>query len=347
MPPSSPRSPSFSAHPGVTLLALAVILAVPMLSMHPATLAAALLGGALLTWRLRGAARLWSSAKMLLPTCALVAALNALFVHEGDTVLAALPWGSLTAESLAFGIASGALFSAMILWFGCLGALLTTDDVLSLAGRWAPTLALLLGMSLRFFPRFFSRLRETLALRALLAGELPLAAHSVFSSGGEKGSSAPPAAGSVPEAADNSASCPSRAARPSFRARARARAQQFRLAASSFTATLAWSLEDAIATADSLRARGYGLPGRNSYSPLRPRRRDIALLALLSLAGAAFLTGGIAGGFRFAYYPRAASSAPLTLSLPLLSLYLTLCLAPFLADFLADRSLRRSLSRVK
>ena len=54
-----------------------------------------------------------------------------------------------------------------------------------------------------------------------------------------------------------------------------------------------WSMENAIETADSMRSRGYGLPGRTAFSIYRFERRDRRmLLALLACGG--YLAAGAA-----------------------------------------------------
>ncbi len=49
-----------------------------------------------------------------------------------------------------------------------------------------------------------------------------------------------------------------------------------------FSIMVTWSLENAIETADSMRSRGYGLPGRTAFSIYRFDDRDKAALAWLS-----------------------------------------------------------------
>ena len=70
-----------------------------------------------------------------------------------------------------------------------------------------------------------------------------------------------------------------------------------------FSIMVTWSLENAIETADSMRSRGYGLPGRTAFSIYRFDDRDKAALAWLIFCGAYLLSGWMAGGTYFRYYP--------------------------------------------
>ncbi|MBB6670316.1 energy-coupling factor transporter transmembrane component T [Cohnella nanjingensis] len=67
---------------------------------------------------------------------------------------------------------------------------------------------------------------------------------------------------------------------------------------------LAWSLEDALQTADSMQARGYGTGERSAYVSYRFRARDGIALAALAAAGSALLTGWAYGYGLLAVYPR-------------------------------------------
>jgi len=90
---------------------------------------------------------------------------------------------------------------------------------------------------------------------------------------------------------------------------------------------ITWALENAIETADSMKSRGYGLPGRTAFSIFRFDRRDRnALLFLLCCTGY-IVTGAILGGLRFLYYPMIIGSwTPYSISL--FAIYLTLCALP-------------------
>jgi len=67
-----------------------------------------------------------------------------------------------------------------------------------------------------------------------------------------------------------------------------------------FSALLTWSLENAIDTADSMRARGYGLPGRTSFSLFTFAKRDFIMLSGIIITLIAVLIDIPKG---FSYYP--------------------------------------------
>ena len=71
-----------------------------------------------------------------------------------------------------------------------------------------------------------------------------------------------------------------------------------------FTGLFAWSFENVIATADAMRARGYGLKPRTRYARYRFRVTDGVLLGF-SIVIVAIVAGGVLSGMlTFSYYPR-------------------------------------------
>lgn len=56
-----------------------------------------------------------------------------------------------------------------------------------------------------------------------------------------------------------------------------------------FSAIITWTLEEAAETADSMRCRGYGLPGRTAYARYAFDLRDGAMLALICALSAGML----------------------------------------------------------
>lgn len=104
-----------------------------------------------------------------------------------------------------------------------------------------------------------------------------------------------------------------------------------------FSIMVSWSLENAIETADSMRSRGYGLPGRTAFSIYRFEERDKLALGWLCFCGAYVACGWLAGGTYFRYYPtvKAAPLKPMTVSFWLV--YLALTLTPVLINRREDR----------
>ena len=66
---------------------------------------------------------------------------------------------------------------------------------------------------------------------------------------------------------------------------------------------ITWALENAIDTADSMKARGYGLPGRTSYSPFKFRKDDLILTLIIISLSSLSIYGEIAGYISFTYFP--------------------------------------------
>lgn len=64
-----------------------------------------------------------------------------------------------------------------------------------------------------------------------------------------------------------------------------------------------WALENALDTADSMKSRGYGLPGRSAFSLYRFTARDAASIAILLVCGGAVLAAVLSGALSWLFYP--------------------------------------------
>lgn len=93
-----------------------------------------------------------------------------------------------------------------------------------------------------------------------------------------------------------------------------------------------WSLENAVDTSDSMRSRGYGLPGRSRYMPYRWTRRDLGMSALLALLAGMVLLGAALGEAHFVCYPILALTPVTGANLIYLLGYGALCFAPVLMN---------------
>lgn len=86
---------------------------------------------------------------------------------------------------------------------------------------------------------------------------------------------------------------------------------------------LTWSLEEAMQTADSMKARGYGVRRRSAYAVYKLDRRDVLCLAVLVLSEAVCLGFWLAGRGKMEIYPR---MRPMVFGLPEGIMYGAFCL---------------------
>ncbi|MDR1495354.1 MAG: energy-coupling factor transporter transmembrane protein EcfT [Clostridiales Family XIII bacterium] len=109
---------------------------------------------------------------------------------------------------------------------------------------------------------------------------------------------------------------------------------------------ITWALENAVDTADSMRSRGYGLPGRTAYSIYRFDARDGALLlvlcALTTIVCVSIFSGTVNMGF-FPLFSMNATSAP---ALVAYVCHAVVCLSPFALDVGEDFVWRSLQSRI-
>lgn len=99
-----------------------------------------------------------------------------------------------------------------------------------------------------------------------------------------------------------------------------------------FSIMVTWALENAIETADSMKSRGYGLPGRTAFSIYRFEERDKIALLWLLFCGCYIGCGAFFGGLKWRYFPtiQGVALTPWTVSLHLV--YLALCYTPVVLD---------------
>lgn len=98
-----------------------------------------------------------------------VALVNPLFNTRGETVLFVW-WGGrpYTFEALAAGALTAATLAQTLLWFASLSLVLTTDKLMFLFGRWAPSLALVLTLALRLVTTLRRKVQRTSEARACI-----------------------------------------------------------------------------------------------------------------------------------------------------------------------------------
>ena len=89
-----------------------------------------------------------------------------------------------------------------------------------------------------------------------------------------------------------------------------------------------WALENAIETADSMKSRGYGLPGRTAFSIYRFEDRDKMALLYLGFCGFYLICGILVSAFGFRYFPSIRYTGLNAVTLSFQFVYLLLCIMP-------------------
>ena len=102
-----------------------------------------------------------------------------------------------------------------------------------------------------------------------------------------------------------------------------------------------WSLENAIETADSMKSRGYGLPGRSAFSIYRFDSRDRSAILWLGFCCWFIVFGWLCGGYSFRYYPTLKGVAFSPIPLSFFLVYLALCLTPLILNGREDAKWKR------
>lgn len=274
-------------HPAVNFLFFTLVLVFSMIFRHPVSLAVSLVCACAYATLLGGRSALRFQLRWMLPLMLLAAVVNPAFNHYGVTILAYFPNGNpLTLESILYGLAAAAMLAAVLMWFYCYNAVVTSDKFVYLFGRLIPALSLVLSMALRFVPRFKQQFGVVADAQRCLGRDV--SSGKLFA--------------------------------------------RLKTAIKIFSIVITWALENAITTADSMRSRGYGEPGRTAFSIYHFDARDRALMLWLGFCGVYVAAGALAHGMSFSYSPmlRGAPWLPITVSFQVV--YLLLCLTPVLME---------------
>ena len=88
------------------------------------------------------------------------------------------------------------------------------------------------------------------------------------------------------------------------------RINKIKTTAHSLAVVVSWSLEESIVTANSMKARGYGIKKRTNYLYYKFRKIDYLLIILISFLSIACIIGLVQGFGRIAIYPTLTFSLP-------------------------------------
>ena len=107
-----------------------------------------------------------------------------------------------------------------------------------------------------------------------------------------------------------------------------------------------WALENAIETADSMKSRGYGLPGRTAFSIFCFDKRDRKALLAIALTGGLTYGGALAGTMYWRYFPSMKGVDIDIVSVLTFLAYGALCLVPVAIQLWEERTWKRLQSNI-
>jgi len=287
-------------NPIINFIYFAGVIIFGVVFLHPVMVGISLGGALIYAVLLRGKKALKFFAFMPLIIMVLTAVINPLFVHRGTTVIFYLGANPVTEEALIYGIVSGVMIAAVIMWFYCYGVVMTSDKFMYVFGRLAPSSSLVFSMVLRFIPRFSQQ-----------AGKIADAQKCIrknFTSGTSK--------------------------------------EQIGHGVKITSIMTTWALENAIETADSMRSRGYGLPGRSTYSNFRFEKRDTAMMLIMAVLFAAVIAGFVSGAATFECYPVMEVSLNGVMTYMVSAVYFIICAGPAILDLAEEIRWKHSISKI-
>ena len=340
------RNRFMTYHPVINFAYFTAVIVFAVILFHPLAGAISLAGACSYALMLNGKKAARFMAGIPLVVMLLVLILNPLFVHKGVSVLFMIGDIQFTKEAVVYGASSALMTGAVIMWFYCYGLVMTSDRFMAVFGRIAPASSLVFSMVLRFLPRFTdqaSRIDE--AQRGLLVEAAETAndpgadigmgpvADPVADPGADSGAGS----GETPDDGDKTARETKRGT---------AKKDRVKRTVGQVSMLTTWALENSIETADSMRARGYGLPGRTNYSGFKMRKKDEVMMAFLAVICISLAAGRAAGNMSFYAYPVIVTSVMDMREAAMFIVYSLMCWLPALMMAEEEMEWKRSRSRI-
>ena len=159
-------------HPLVSFLFFAGAIVMGAMITHPVCILAEFCGALLYTLLLHGSYGL-KLLRLTLPAALVLALVNPLLNHRGETVLTYVPGGPYTLEALLYGITLASMILVVLLWGSCYSTVMTSDRFMALFGGLVPTISMLLMLVLRLIPDLLKKARQITEARCSI-GKGPL-----------------------------------------------------------------------------------------------------------------------------------------------------------------------------
>lgn len=107
-----------------------------------------------------------------------------------------------------------------------------------------------------------------------------------------------------------------------------------------------WALENAVETADSMKSRGYGHPGRTAFSIFAFDKRDKKALLCIVMLGLYTLAGKLSGGMYFRYFPSMKANDFSIFEFSIFAAYFALCMCPIIIEIWEARRWKAIKSKI-
>lgn len=280
------RSTFETYHPIINFGYFCAVIILGMFLLHPVLLGIAIIASFSYSVLLNGRGAMKFNLLFLLPMMVVIAIVNPLFNHLGETVLWYFLDEPITMESFLYGTVTACMFGTIILWFSCYNAIMTSDKFIYLFGRIMPSISLVFSMALRFVPAFRERIKVISRAQKCIGQDV---------TNGRL-------------------------------------ADKVRHGLKILSIMITWALENGIDTADSMRARGFGLKGRTVFSIYRFDARDTVVALLMVVFLAVVITGAALGVCRAEFFPSIEFHPLDPITAAVYGAYALLCFLPILLD---------------
>lgn len=275
-----------SYHPVVILLFFVVTIGITMLIMHPIYLLISF-GMAVSFYVLLHKKKRWQSLGLYSVLFVTMTIVNPLISQEGEHILFRFWTRVVTLEAVFYGMTMAVMLITVLLWFSCYNEIMTSDKFLYVFGKFVPTFALTLVITMRLVPRFQQQLQKiAMAQRAIGMDYM---------------------VGPV----------------------------KHRLLCMMHILSIlvTWALENAVETADAMKARGYGLPNKTTFSIFLFQKQDGWFLCSFGLLALVNVIGLIQGTARFSFYPTVDVFDQSIQSFVCMGSFLCMCSYPILMEW--------------
>lgn len=244
--------------------------------------------------------------KIFIPLGALIIIINPLFIYEGAHRI--YLWGSyfITLEALVYGFLMAGTFLIVLLALSSYNKTVSYQEMLYILSKKLPVISMVLVMALRFIPLLNSRAVEIEKLFKLENREYLNSEDAIESSSedenliqGDEELNLDLKNGEGIESRQADIKTDSRIInKVASSKRGRKLIEKARNVGNIMGVTVSWSLEEAMFTAKSMKARGYNATQRSSYLSFHLKKADYCFIAFLIIV-LAILAVGLTQGYGY------------------------------------------------